>query len=79
MVVEEVNYVPFLGGTAEFVLRPKDEIEFMRNLDENMYSLFRDFPAPDERPMLLTFVDSRGANRRVRSSFPSQRRNGRPF
>ena len=29
LVVEEVNYVPFLGGTAEFVLRPKDEIKFM--------------------------------------------------
>jgi hypothetical protein len=42
VVVEEVNYVPFLGGTAEFVLRPKDEIKFMRNLDENMYSFFRD-------------------------------------
>ena len=70
VVVEEVNYVPFLGGTAEFVLRPKDEIEFMRNLDENMYSFFRDFPAQDERPMLLTFVDSRGVNRRVQGSFP---------
>lgn len=70
VVVEEVNYVPFLGGTAEFVLRPKDEIKFMRNLDENMYSFFRDFPAQDSRPMLLTFVDSSGANRRVQGSFP---------
>jgi hypothetical protein len=70
VVVEEVNYVPFLGGTAEFVLRPTHEIEFMRNLDENMYSFFRDFPSQDPRPMLLTFVDSSGTNRRVQGSFP---------
>jgi hypothetical protein len=70
VVVEEVNYVPFLGGTAEFVLRPIDEIEFMRNLDENMYAFFRDFPAQDARPMLLAFVDSSGTNRRVQGSFP---------
>jgi hypothetical protein len=70
VIVEEVNYVPFLGGTAEFVLRPKDEIQFMRNLDENMYSFFRDFPSKDPRPMLLTFVDSSGTNRRVQGSFP---------
>jgi len=47
LVVQEVNYVPFLGGTAEFVLRPNDEIKFMRNLDENMYSFFRGYPAQD--------------------------------
>jgi hypothetical protein len=70
VIVEEVNYVPFLGGTAEFVLRPKDEIEFMRRLDENMYAFLRDFPAQDARPMLLTFVDGGGANRRVQGSFP---------
>jgi hypothetical protein len=70
VVVEEVNYVPFLGGNAEFVLRPKDEIKFMRHLDENMYAFFRDFPAQDARPMLLTFVNSSGANRRVQGSFP---------
>jgi hypothetical protein len=35
-----------------------------------MYSLFRDFPSKDPRPMLLTFVDSSGANRRVQGSFP---------
>jgi hypothetical protein len=70
VVVEEVNYVPFLGGTAEFVLRPIDEIEFMRNLDENMYAFFRDFPAQDARPMLVTLVDSTGANRRVHGSIP---------
>ena len=70
VVVEEVNYVPFLGGTAEFVLRPKDEIEFMRNLDENIYSFFREYPAQDSRPILLTFVDSSGTNRWVQGSFP---------
>jgi hypothetical protein len=70
VVVEGVNYVPFLGGTAEFVLRPKDELKFMRNIDENMYSFFRDFPSKDPRPMLLTAVDSSGANRRVQGSFP---------
>jgi hypothetical protein len=70
LVVEEINYVPFLGGTAEFVLRPVDEIEFMRSLDENMYSFFRDYPAQDSRPILLTFVDGSGTNRRVQGSFP---------
>jgi hypothetical protein len=70
VVVEEVNYVPFLGGTAEFVLRPTDEIKFMRNLDENMYSFFRDFPSKDPRPMLLTVVDGSGTNRWVQGSFP---------
>lgn len=70
VVLDEVNYVPFLGGTAEFVLRPVHEIEFMRNLDENMYSFFRDYPAQDSRPILLTLVDRSGANRRVQGSFP---------
>jgi hypothetical protein len=70
VVVEEANYVPFLGGTAEFVLRPKNEIEFMRNRDETMASFFRDFPAQDARPMLMTFVDSSGANRWIQGWFP---------
>jgi hypothetical protein len=69
VVVEEVNYVPFLGGTAEFVLRPTDEFEFMSGLDLWMYEFFRDLP-PEPRPFLVTFVDSTGANRRVQGGFP---------
>jgi hypothetical protein len=69
VVVEEVNYVPFLGGTAELVLRPKDELEFMKELDSRMYGLLSGFPQEEERPFLVTFVDSSGANRRVWGGF----------
>jgi hypothetical protein len=68
VVVEEVNYVPFFGGTAEFVLHPRDELEFMSELDLSMYEFFRDLPQ-EPRPFLLTFVDSSGANRRVWGGF----------
>ena len=69
VVVEELNYVPFLGGTAELVLRPKDELEFMKGVDLTMYRLFSGFPQEEERPFLVTFVDSSGANRRVAGGF----------
>ena len=68
-VVVEVNYVPFFGGTAEFVLRPTDEFKFMSKLDEWMYEFFSDLPQ-DPRPTLVTIVDSGGANRRVQGWFP---------
>ena len=62
------NYVPFLGGSAEFVLRPKDELEFMKDLDLRMYEFFRELPQ-EERAFLLTIVDNTGANRRVQGGF----------
>ena len=65
VVVEEVNYVSFLGGAAELVLRPRDELKFMRKLDVTLYELFRSLPQEEERPFLLSIVDSTGANRRV--------------
>jgi hypothetical protein len=68
-VVVELNYVPFFGGAAEFVLRPKDELAFMRELDLRLYELFRDLPQ-EPRPFLVTIVDSSGANRRVWGGFP---------
>jgi hypothetical protein len=69
VVVEEVNYVPFLGGAAEFVLRPKDELEFMSELDLRMYEFFRDLPQ-EERPYLAIIVDSSGAGRHIQGGFP---------
>ena len=69
VVVEEVNYIPFLGGAAELVLRPRDELEFMKELDLRMYELLRDFPQEEERPFLVTIVNSSGANRRVWGGF----------
>jgi hypothetical protein len=65
VVVEELNYVPFLGGAAELVLRPRNELKFMRELDMTLYELFRTLPQEEERPFLLSIVDSSGANRRV--------------
>ena len=65
VVVEDLNYVPFLGGTAELVLRPRHELKFMRGLDMTLYELFRALPQEEERPFLLTVVDGSGANRRV--------------
>ena len=65
VVVEELNYVPFLGGAAELVLRPRNELKFMRGLDMTLYELFRTLPQEEERPFLLSIVDSSGANRRV--------------
>jgi hypothetical protein len=67
-IVEEVNYVPFFGGAAEFVLRPKDELEFMRELDLRMYEFFCGLPQ-EPRPFLMTIVDSSGAIRRVWGGF----------
>jgi hypothetical protein len=64
----EVNYVPFFGGAAEFVVRPDDELGFMRELDSRMYELFRKLPQ-EPRPYLVTIVDSSGANRRVQGGF----------
>jgi hypothetical protein len=66
--IVEVNYVPFFGGAAEFVVRPNDELEFMGELDSRMYELFRDLPQ-EPRPYLLTIVDSSGANRKVQGGF----------
>jgi hypothetical protein len=68
-VAVELNYVPFFGGTAEFVLRPKDELAFMRELDLRLYELFRVLPQ-EPRPFLVTVVDGSGANRRVWGGFP---------
>jgi hypothetical protein len=65
VVVEELNYVPFLGGAAELVLRPRDELKFMRNLDMALYELFSALPQEEERPFLFTIVDGSGAARRV--------------
>lgn len=73
VVVEEVNYVPFFGGTAEFVLRPTDESQFMSEFDERMSRFFRffgDLPSPGERPVLVTIVDENGANRLVQGDVP---------
>jgi hypothetical protein len=69
VVVEEVNYVPFLGGTAEFVLRPTDESEFWSEFDERMSRLFRGFPE-EGRPSLVTIVNGRDAIRLVQGHFP---------
>ena len=68
-VAVELNYVPFLGGAAEFVVRPKDEIEFMKRSDEALFLLFRDMPQ-EPRPFLITVVDNSGASRYVSGGFP---------
>jgi hypothetical protein len=55
VVVEEVNYVPFFGGTAEFVLRPIDEPAFMSEFEARMslfFSFVRDLPPAGRRPVL---------------------------
>ena len=73
VVVEEVNYVPFFGGTAEFVLRPTDESKFMSEFDERMSRFFRffgDLPSLGERPILVTIVDKSGVNRLVQGDVP---------
>jgi hypothetical protein len=73
VILEELNYVPFFGGTAEFVLRPIDESEFMKEYDERMSRFFGfvlDLPSPGRRPVLVTIVDSEGANRVIQGSVP---------
>jgi hypothetical protein len=70
VVVEEVNYVPFFSGTAEFVLRPRDESEFMSEFAERMYLFFRGLLSPGRTPVLVTIVDSSGANRLIKWFVP---------
>ena len=67
VVVEEVNYVPFFGGAAEFVLRPSDEAEFLTEADPRLSRFLGGLP---NRPSLVTIVDSYGANRIVLGSVP---------
>jgi hypothetical protein len=73
VVVEELNYyVPFFGGTAEFVLRPTDESKFMSEFDERMFLFLflHGLPSPGRRPVLVTIVDSNGTNRLIQWSVP---------
>ena len=73
VILDELNYVPFFGGTAEFVLRPTDESTFMSEYDERMSRFFGfvvDLPSPGRRPVLVTIVDSDGANRLIQGSVP---------
>jgi hypothetical protein len=72
VLVEEINYVPFFGGTAEFVLRPTDESKFMHEFDKRMYLFFRHLVPSDRkpRPVLVTIVDDSGAIRLVQGSIP---------
>ena len=71
VVVEEVNYVPLLGGTAEFVLRPTDESEFLAEADLRLIDFLDDLHSKGGRPSLVTIVNSAGANRLVQGSVPT--------
>ena len=71
VVVEEVNYVPVLGGTAEFVLRPTDEAEFLAEADLRISNFLGDLHANGARPGLVTIVNSAGANRLVQGGAPT--------
>jgi hypothetical protein len=74
VVVEELNYVPSFGGTAEFVLRPTDESKFMSEFDERMFLFFHCLPSPGRRPVLVTIVDSSGREPHDPGVCTSQRR-----
>lgn len=67
-VVVEVNYVPFFGGAAEFVLRPTDESEFLAEADLRLSNFLNDVHADGRRPVLVTIVNGAGANRLVQTA-----------
>ena len=69
VVVEEVNYVPFFRGTAEFVVRPTDESEFVSEFQSRTDLFVRDLRS-EQKPYLVTIVDSSGANRLMFGYFP---------
>ena len=71
VVVEEVNYVPFFGGAAEFVLRPTDEEAFLAEADLRISDFLGDLQANGRRPSLVTIVNSAGSNRLVQGGVPT--------